>query len=903
MYKKILTLSALTLAITACGGSDDKKDIQGSLHISGVAEYDSVLTATIAEPDGLTGDNKIVYSWHRDSEIIPGATSKTYTIQKEDLEAKIRSLVKYVDDKGFNTVSVSDRSSEVPIINFEGSVAIEGIAQQGQTLEAVPFDDNKGLDITTATFTWYADGVEIPDQISRKFTVPRDVIGQKLSVTAMYTDRHGFEETVTSEETAEVIKINNTVGEVVLSGDKTEKVLLQVGQTLKANIEDFNEVGTTPTFAWYADGVVIAGENQQTYTLVEGDIGKAISAQAVYVDGDGFAEDVTSTGSEVVIARPTGTDSETLITYSVATPTVNTEIVATVADADGLPDDVFYQWFVDEEVVSNANAYTPMQEDAGKALRLVVDYTDNAGFISVADEVIDKVFTKVVNNKTELETTISSLEEGDVVGIAPGDYHFPAEAPVHLDIINKNITLSRTAEAINAAEDATNSAKAALTGKFCLSVNSSASGTSHDDGVKLTNLLLTEFDRYLEKGVKCNDVGGASNAMLVLSADYVTVSHSEFLNDAITDTAPNESHWIYAESTNAHIVRNSFNGRNTAMQNLKGGILKFKSLDTPANHLVEYNYFVNYEIGSSAGVGNASYIARFGNASSNSQLVGNMTFRYNLLDKVDSRLHIVKVNSSGAKVYGNTFLDNRGGVILETGENGNVSYNLFIGDNTNDDQGGQSGVAASPHGHTVNNNYIVAIHTAGYERGPLILETSNQNSSANSGKNTTKFTNNTLVNTKQAIIFSNHRKDKCTTWTGELPVYLGALSNNLVVSNFDAGDASNELTSTKFDLGSIGAIREGCFFDTHMKVTFENEHYYADTIVGDLSTFTPDGPGVVLDAAANAEVEVDDSGYVIYNGADDNVGADPSKLHRIQTADVGVGSTWEWDILLPGLND
>lgn len=197
----------------------------------------------------------------------------------------------------------------------------------------------------------------------------------------------------------------------------------------------------------------------------------------------------------------------------------------------------------------------------------------------------------------------------------------------------------------------------------------------------------------------------------------------------------------------------------------------------------------------------------------------------------------------------------------------------------------------------------MAIHTAGYERGPLILETSNQNSSANSGKNTTKFTNNTLVNTKQAIIFSNHRKDKCTTWTGELPVYLGALSNNLVVSNFDAGDDTNELTSTKFDLGGTGAIREGCFFDTHMKVTFENEHYYADTIVGDLSTFTPDGPGVVLDAAANAEVEVDDSGYVIYNGADDSVGADPSKLHRIQTADVGVGSTWEWDILLPGLND
>ncbi|MCF2948858.1 hypothetical protein L0668_12125 [Paraglaciecola aquimarina] len=902
MYKKIFALSALSLAISACGNSsgDSNSDLVGDLNITGTAEYGSSLTASVVEPDGLTG--AVTYTWQRNSETIPGATGKTYEIQKEDLEATIRAHAKYVDDKGFNAVIVSDQSNQVPIVNFEGSVAIDGIAQQGQTLEAIPYDDNKGLDITSATFTWYADGVEIPDQISRKFTVPRDVIGQKLSVTAVYTDRHGFVETVTSGETSEVIKINNTLGMVVLSGDKTEKVLLQVGQTLKANIDDFNEVGTEPTYTWYADNTVIAGENQQTYTLVESDIGKAISAQAVYVDGDGFSEDATSTASESVIARPGGTDNAASIAYSTATPLVNTEIMATVTDADGLPDDVFYQWSINGEVVSNTNAYTPVSADAGKELRLVVDYTDNIGFITVVDEIIDIVFTKVVSNKTELETTINSLEEGDVVGLAPGDYHFPDEAPVHFDITQNNITLSRTAEAVNADDSATNTEKAALSGKFCLSVNNSASGTSYEDGVKLTNLLLTEFDRYLVKGVKCNDVGGSSNAIVVFSADYVTLSHNEFLNDAITGTSPNESHWIYTESTHAHISRNSFNGRNLAKKNLKGGILKFKSLDTPLNHIVEYNYFVNYEIGSSAGVGNSAYIARFGNAGSNSQLVGNITFRYNLLDKVDSRLHILKINSSGAKVYGNTFLDNRGGVILETGENGNVSYNLFIGDNTNDDQGGQSGVAASPHGHTVKNNYIVAINTAGYERGPLILETSSQDSSANSGKNTSTFINNTLVNTKQAIVFSNHRKDKCETWGGELPVYLGALENNLVVSNFDAGEKTNELTSTKFDLGGTGAIREGCFFDTHMKVTFNNEHYYSDTIIGDKKTFLP-GAGVIFDAAANAEVAVDEEGFVIYNGADQNVGADPSKLYRIQTSEVGVGSTWEWDILLPGLND
>ena len=57
---------------------------------------------------------------------------------------------------------------------------------------------------------------------------------------------------------------------------------------------DPDGAGTTPALQWLRDGVAIQGAHAATFTLAAADVGHAISVKATYVDGQGFAEAVTS---------------------------------------------------------------------------------------------------------------------------------------------------------------------------------------------------------------------------------------------------------------------------------------------------------------------------------------------------------------------------------------------------------------------------------------------------------------------------------------------------------------------------------------------------------------------------------------------------------------------------------
>ncbi|KMT63692.1 heparin lyase I family protein [Catenovulum maritimum] len=318
MYKNIFTLSALTLALAACGGSGDsdqtikdkENDQRGALSISGKASYGETLVVSINDPDGLSNVNSISYQWRRNAISIPGADSKSYLIQKADLNATLGVAVNYVDDKGFSSSLTAEQTTKVPLVNFGGVLNIEGIAKQGQTLEAILADDN-GVKTSATTFIWFADGEAILNQHSSALTLKRAQVGTKITVQASYTDSHGYEETLTSTGTAAVAKIDNYQGVISITDSNGGSPEMKVGATLRASIDDLNTVTGTVEYFWYLDGDLISDQSQASYTLIEADKGKKVSVKAEYTDADGYAESVVFDSSDIITSSsviPNGQD-------------------------------------------------------------------------------------------------------------------------------------------------------------------------------------------------------------------------------------------------------------------------------------------------------------------------------------------------------------------------------------------------------------------------------------------------------------------------------------------------------------------------------------------------------------------------------------------------------------------
>lgn len=312
MYKTIFTVSVLTLALAACGGNGSNKqdeetqlnNQQGSLSISGEAKYGATLNAIVSDPDGLSNSENIKYQWKRDSINIAGANSKSYQIQKEDINTLVSVSVNYVDDKGFNASLNTVQTTKVLLVNLPGLVTLQGSAKQGQMLEANLSDDNNGLDESSVSLVWYADSKIIPNKDSKIIKLERDQVGKKVSVEVSYVDGHGYYETLVSDETAAVEKIDNSQGVLSVTDDAGNNPSWKVGTSLQANISDLNQVLAEVDYYWYRNDDLIFENNQSTYTILAADIDKKISVKAEYVDADGYSESVFYQSSQNVSSDP-----------------------------------------------------------------------------------------------------------------------------------------------------------------------------------------------------------------------------------------------------------------------------------------------------------------------------------------------------------------------------------------------------------------------------------------------------------------------------------------------------------------------------------------------------------------------------------------------------------------------
>ena len=303
-----------------------------------------------------------------------------------------------------------------------GSPTISGTALVGETLTASTsgIADADGLTNATYSYQWLSSrDTEIDGATGSTYVLLGSDAGKAMTVRVTFTDDAGNEETLTSAATDAVAPRPNrrATGAPAISGSP------KVGQTLTATTSGIADADgmTDAVFAyrWILRDLTTNTDTDtedgtgSTYVLADAAEGKAVKVRVTFTDDAGHVETLTSAATEAVSPRP-NRDATGAPAIS-GTPEVGETLTATtsgIADADGLTDAVFaYRWVshnpVDETDTdiedATSSTYTVTEDDQGKAIKVRVTFTDDAGheetLTSAATAAVPLLLTAAIHDK------------------------------------------------------------------------------------------------------------------------------------------------------------------------------------------------------------------------------------------------------------------------------------------------------------------------------------------------------------------------------------------------------------------------------------------------------------------------------------------------------------------------
>ena len=389
---------ALTSAATAAVDTP----ATGLPAVSGTARVGETLTADtsgIDDADGLTNVT-FSYQWLADDADIAGATGSTLTLTDAYAGMTVRVEVSFTDDADHEEALTSAATAAVDT-PATGLPTISGIAEVGQTLTADTsgIADEDGLDNVAFSYQWVAGGSDIDGATASSYTLTASEEGQTIQAQVTFTDDADSVEALTSAATAAVAPLPVWAADMLV----VEYTSVSIGASsadLFSNERGSAGLQVKWLWSYTTDRVLRLAFREslpgaEDLTLQVGDLtlafpsGSSRESGFLWNDVDVDWKDGQTISVRIVLTSATvAPQPNTLATGLPAisgTARVGETLTAdtsAINDADGLDDATFsYQWMADDTNIQGATdpAYTLAEDDEGKAIKVLVSFTDDAG--------------------------------------------------------------------------------------------------------------------------------------------------------------------------------------------------------------------------------------------------------------------------------------------------------------------------------------------------------------------------------------------------------------------------------------------------------------------------------------------------------------------------------------------
>ena len=428
----------------------------GPPQVGGTLEAD---TSGIDDADGLTNP-RFTYQWIRndgtDDVEIAGATGDTYTLVADDAGKTLKVKVSFTDDWSHVETRTSAATPAVAATLPTEPLHLAVIkGSQIQELDAswqAPSSDG-GSEILLyhvqwkeATGSWdTAADVSIDGVVGTTYTITGLTGGVEYAVRVLALNREGLGPTsheATGTPAGGVSQQNVEPENNDPTGGPAIDGIARVGETLTADTSGIHDddglENVAFSYQWTrSDGGLdtnITGATGSTYTLVSADEGKTIKVTVFFTDAEGNPETLTSDPTGEVEAKPNtrATGAPAIDGIARVGETLKAD-TSGIDDADELTNVVFaYQWLADDADIAGATgaAYTLVAADEGKAIKVVVSFTDDRGNPetlasdptgAVAPDPGPLTVFTLVDASTDPDTLLGTLEDGDTLTLAAPD--------------------------------------------------------------------------------------------------------------------------------------------------------------------------------------------------------------------------------------------------------------------------------------------------------------------------------------------------------------------------------------------------------------------------------------------------------------------------------------------------
>jgi Ca2+-binding RTX toxin-like protein len=438
------------------------EDVGLTVSTAGVTDDDNI---TLANPAGaITGP--ITYYWQ--VEVEPGSgefvdmerdvqgevvkvTGTSFVPGDAEVGLELRVRAVYQDAKGVIETVFSAATTAVAGVNDfpVGTVLISDMtpAEDAPLTATNAFTDIDGLDGVEFTYLWETLNGSIWEAVgdaTATFVPTQDTVGQILRVTATYTDGQGHPNSVISASTGAVANTQDAAtGDILLS--TFEPGFGTAITATPTNVQDDDGLSPTPTFTYqwfqavdeFGPWVLIDGATNASFTPTALTVaaGNLLKVEVRFADVTGHIEMIESLSTGpvgLVNFDPTGalvindlTPAGTLVTPTEAQVLTITD---TVADLNGTTSSTkLYQWESsadngaswDPIIGADDPTFAPGQAQVGLVLRVVVSFTDDAGFL----ESVPSAATGIVGDQnlgTAANETITGTAGEDLLNGAGG---------------------------------------------------------------------------------------------------------------------------------------------------------------------------------------------------------------------------------------------------------------------------------------------------------------------------------------------------------------------------------------------------------------------------------------------------------------------------------------------------